>query len=438
MRKQQHRGKYLTIHLFSTCFPNVCDYYSQNSHPTECDCRVRSVAARVLHSSYWTTILRTDSVRGHAVRRPISIASLSVPIVALVIGVAGVITPLGLYDEDGIGEKEVGNFSYIHDTSAFSTSTSPRGLPFSRTCTFMGFHAPCPFTNRTIFLNGTGNRMNYARPPNLTTDIPPLLYEIFSSGTRDIGTTVSNFFDIEWRQLTTTKNQDYNQGRPFAVNLFRQVDSLALDNSIRLIEGLIVDTKSGGIGFRNHTVPQPPDRNVTWQEDILFIEPLTSCVNTNLTIDYTYSMSREDSSSTFNIFDLRLTDRGGFVNSRRGPPEYDYSNPQKQPDLWGRAYFAAYANNFATMAYLNVTNPRTNNTPPFKYLNSTFGQSFPLPPSETFTFYKAASFTGHFGWYLFDQLLDHDDTHYPNPFNITISMFRDICMQVLLSQLVSR
>jgi hypothetical protein len=395
-----------------------------------------SVAAKILQSSHWTTILRTDSVRPHAVRRPVFLASLALPIATVLIAVSSVVTPIGLYDSLEIGKREVGNFSYIRDTSAYFYGTSPRrGYNFSRQCSFRTNPAPCPFTNGTLIFSLSSTTASWDYPDNLTMEIPPVLREVYSSGTRGIGTTVSNFFDIEWRQLTMRNDDDgiVNQGSPYAVNMFRQVDSVALEDSVKLVEGLIVDTHTGGVGFRNHTVPQPLDRNATWQEDILFIEPVTTCVDTNLTFDYTES-ERNFSSNGDGPTDYRLTDRGGFVNFNRTDymsrtyPYYD-SNTQANPDLQGRAYLAAMVNNFYTMLYLNVTNRGNSSTgvKSFQYLNSAMGKSFPLF-TTSLTNYKAATFSNDYGHYLFVTERG-GNMKYPNPFNVTqdLPWFEAIC-----------
>jgi hypothetical protein len=89
------------------------------------------------------------------------------------------------------------------------------------------------------------------------------------------------------------------------------MQSLILNNDTEAVEGLVVDTKQGGIGFRNHTIPMDFKHGATWTEDLLFVEPETVCININLTIDYT--IKRNDT-GTYNIGDVLLTDRGGFAN----------------------------------------------------------------------------------------------------------------------------
>ncbi|RSL78768.1 hypothetical protein CDV31_017252, partial [Fusarium ambrosium] len=144
-------------------------------------------------------------------------------------------------------------------------------------------------------------------------------------------------------------------------------------NATEVVEGLVVDSIKGGVGFRNHTVPPGFSYGVTWEEDLLFVEPETVCVDTNLTLDYTVI-----SANGTTISDVVLTDRGGFINLNQTFPEPDYGNPQVNPDLHGRAYTAAWLHNVYTALYLNVTNPRNQTTGalPWRYLNSVMNQTF--------------------------------------------------------------
>jgi len=52
------------------------------------------------------------------------------------------------------------------------------------------------------------------------------------------------------------------------------------------VDGLIVDLKDGGLGFRNHTIPLGSGQGARWDEDILFVVPETTCVDTNLTLAF--------------------------------------------------------------------------------------------------------------------------------------------------------
>jgi len=106
-------------------------------------------------------------------------------------------------------------------------------------------------------------------------------------------------------------------------------------------------------GLGTITIPAGFQHGATWTEALLFIEPETSCVNTNLTLDFTISAAEHDSAF---ISELFLTDCGGLVNLNHTYPEYNRDNPHKNPDLQSRAYKAAWLNNAWSMAFLNVTN----------------------------------------------------------------------------------
>jgi hypothetical protein len=113
---------------------------------------------------------------------------------------------------------------------------------------------------------------------------------------------------------------------------------LILNNATQAVEGLVVDTQKGGIGFRNHTAPINLPHGATWSEDLLFVEPGTSCVNLNFTLDFQVSVN-DNASSIVDV--VYLTDRGGFVNLNHTYPFYDRSDSQRNPDLPGKAYKVA-------------------------------------------------------------------------------------------------
>lgn len=194
------------------------------------------------------------------------------------------------------------------------------------------------------------------------------------------------------------------------------------------------DTKAGGIGFRNHTVPEGLPHGATWSEDLLFIEPETVCVDTNLTLDFYIP---ETSLSSDMSETLVLTDHGGFANLDKHYPEYDRNDTQANPDLWGRAYKAAWMNNAWTMMYLNITRP---NPGAFSYLDSQIGKRFPIGDGFTSISYDALKITENFGNYLNlpsglsnGTILPQynngkDGPGWDNPFNVTRDNFTDISL----------
>ena len=172
----------------------------------------------------------------------------------ILIAIAGVVTPLGLYQALVPADGTDTPFEYLKDTSPFGYGTPPRSnLSFNRVCGTMG-PIPCPFSDTIAIFSSDGNWYNYSYPYSYDMAIPKVVMDTYSSGV-DNTTTISNYFDIEWRRYLTTSDNDYNNGSTYLVSSFRNMESLILNNATEPVEGLIVDTKKGGIGFRNHTVP---------------------------------------------------------------------------------------------------------------------------------------------------------------------------------------
>ncbi|KAH6666926.1 hypothetical protein B0J14DRAFT_192364 [Halenospora varia] len=391
-----------------------------------------TVAGSALQNSIWPTLLRSDSTLSHGVRKDIWFMSNFITFMALLIGLAGIVTPLGLY-QTLVEEKNVQTpFKYLSDESPFGVGTPPRSnYSLTRSCLGPQMLNPCPFTDTVSIgvLDSTG-KGTFDFPYGYDINVPPVLKEIYSSGTGD-DTTVSNYFDIQWRRYVTTRNERYNNGSTTIIGAFRLFDSMVLRNSYEAFEGVIVDTKHGGIGFRNHTIPPAFKYGAAWTEDILFIEPETVCVDTNITLDYTMSTEQNLSIS---IVDLVLTDRGGFTNLNQTFPEADISDKQKNPDLWMRAYKAAWMTNTFSMLYYNVTTMRNGTTKPFSYLNTKIGKTFAVPYSGVPMTYDALQSDSTFQSHLkLSSKIDNATVFSPadvmnatNPFNIQYRNFSSI------------
>lgn len=178
--------------------------------------------------------------------------------------------------------------------------------------------------------------------------IPESLRKAYSSGS-GYNTTIANYFDIEYRRYQIKLNKedlDINNKSAYLVGTNRVMQSLVLNNKIEPVEGLLVDSKNGSIAFRNHTVPVGFEHGVSWEEDLLFVEPETACVNTNVTLDFEILAAVNDSSAfTYPV----LVDHGGFKNLIQEWPQIDLTNSQSNPKLRERAYKAAWMTNAYTM-----------------------------------------------------------------------------------------
>jgi hypothetical protein len=215
----------------------------------------------------------------------------------------------------------------------------------------------------SFFSNASGSYRQYeGDDPYISSAIPSNITEIFSSGSQGSRNNVAGAFDIEYRSYVVGRDPTRNstprpedgpslyidQGRKRTQGAFHMYESLILNDRIDLVEGLVVDTKVGGIGFRNHTVPSDPGQGSEWSEGLLWIQPDTACVSTNLSIDYTIS-EIPGRTETF------LTDRGGFFALTEDYPYIDLNDSQNRPGLHGRAYKGAVLNNFNIMRFFNTT-----------------------------------------------------------------------------------
>lgn len=387
----------------------------------------RSVVGRTLQKSYWPEALETDATRSHGVPKRILLSAYAVSLITILCTITGIVTPLGLYQALEQSHNKTMPFAYVRDSSPFGIATPPRSnLPFSRTCSQLhGFEQgpiPCPYSDSEVIFSGNFTDYTWEMPYGYNTTVPQIVKDIYSSGTRN-HPSISNFFDIQWRQYTLETDPLKNNGSAFLVGSYRPIITMILNNDIKAIEGLVVDTKTGGVGFRNHTLPQGLSHGAIWTEDLLFIEPETSCVNLNLSIDFTVNMNTTADLNPFT--DLNLVDHGGFAALNTTYPEYDQYDAQNNPVLTARAYKAAFLNNVYSMAYMNITSLRSNvtRTEPFEYMNSHVGKKYPLQ-YDGLEVYDGLSVSSEFGKYL--QIDSGDEKTYPNPFNITSENFDEI------------
>lgn len=219
----------------------------------------RTVAARALEGTHWPDILRSDSVKTHGARKTVVLLTNLITAMTLLIAIAGVVTPLGIYQTLAPADNVQTPFKYLFDASPFGVGTPPRSnFSFNRICytgdTFFSMPIPCPFSDTIAITSTDGNWVNASYPYGYNISIPGTILDIYSSGVGD-NTTISNFFDIQWRQYTITADsrQVFNNGSLYLVSAFRGMQTLGLNNAIEPVEGLIVDTVNGGIGFRNRT-----------------------------------------------------------------------------------------------------------------------------------------------------------------------------------------
>ncbi|KAK5247498.1 hypothetical protein LTR40_011868, partial [Exophiala xenobiotica] len=198
----------------------------------------------------------------------------------------------------------------------------------------------------------------------------------------------------------------------------------------------------GGVGFRKHTVPAGLHYGAEWDEDILFIEPETVCVDMNMTIE----VQIPEIVNTYNgsAPNAYLVDQGGWAKMNITNPYLDpwFEDMQTallndgNPSLQGRAYRAGWVTNVQNMYFFNISKPNTNRT---AYLTSQVGQRFPINTTYSvatkdellFTSF-ASLFTGipsGFDWgngTLEVYNTSFGPQYWNNPWNITSENYTDI------------
>lgn len=339
--------------------------------------------SRFLHSSLWPVILQTDSAATFSSSKFALLVSITRNFVLVLIGVAAIVTPLGLYEGiDESGEAQPETFHYIKDTSPWGFGTPPRpDNQWSRICGSLGLY-PCPNSRKNITVTGDSEGITISGDWYDAT-VPQETVDAMHSGLGNFSDSISSLFDIQWRSYSKTQLErdpvfPINNNSAYMIGAYRPLSTLLLSDTITPIEGLIVDMKNGGIGFRNHSAPVGHPFGSTWEEDVLFVEPESVCVDTNLTLDF--AIPEMKTAYFGSAENLVITDRGGFVNLNQTYPQWNRDNVQDNPELWLRAYKAAWLSNALSMVFMNVT-PFTNETlgtKAFSYLNSSLGKEFTL------------------------------------------------------------
>lgn len=178
------------------------------------------MAGRALQSSYWPDLLRTETARMVGVRLDVILLTKMMRVMAILVAVAGTITPLGLHEQLVPAKAAAATFQYLKDISPYGLGTPPRsGLPLARKCDqgfLWGFPMPCPYSDTVVVYTSDGDTLGADLPYSYDTAIPDYYKDVFSSGTSE-NTTVSNFFDIQWRQWTTRTNEFVNNGSFYPV-----------------------------------------------------------------------------------------------------------------------------------------------------------------------------------------------------------------------------
>jgi hypothetical protein len=354
------------------------------------------------------------------------------PLALGLVAIAAVVTPLGLYD-DIVPSKTPQSvaFAYMQDPGPMGYGTPGRSdLGFTRTCgNLLPLQCPGTTVEITYFENDTYAEANITND-DYDTRIPKVLAELYQSGLEQQPQSVSSFFDIQARYYTYTLQNGVAHGAKYIAAAFRYLSNMVLNNAIEPVEGLVVDTVTGGIAFRNHTAPQGISLGAEWTEDLLWIEPETACADTNISVEFRIPLVNGFTILT-DVANISLVDRGGFANLVQEYPYVNVTDAQNDPNLGGRAYKAAWLVNVYTMLVMNLTRP---NPDAFGYLKSKVGDRYPVNKYQT----PGAKLNGIYATGLWQSLLDPEaymsnytlndapNTNYSNPFGVSYLNYSDI------------
>lgn len=323
----------------------------------------RSVVGRLLNNSSWPTILMTDTAATTRVGKRVVLFSFFSSVGMILWAVVSIITPLGLYENHSHSSYEEVEFGYAPDLQSIGRGTPPRtDYNVSRLCGSVPL-IDCPGQNQGFNFSGDYDPDHYYSNDKawISSAVPTNITKIFSSGSHGNRNLVASAFDIEYRSFVQAANSTFqqelrgleiDQGRKRTQALFRMYESLITKDQVNIVDGLIVDTKVGGIGFRNHTVPIDPGEGSEWTEGLLWIQPETVCVSTNMSIEYTITVSVGEN----NAF---LMDRGGFSGLAIDPPLINFNDTQTRPELFARAHKGATCNNSNLMKLMGISKNKT-------------------------------------------------------------------------------
>ncbi|KAE8369803.1 hypothetical protein BDV27DRAFT_152685 [Aspergillus caelatus] len=326
--------------------------------PEENNAITWSVGTRVLQATIWPSIIGADTSASKRVSWLVFCLGWGITIGQVLVSITGIITPLGLRDRIKPAAATPVPFVYVPDKSPYGLGTPPRpDAPFSRSCGGSGW-VVCPGSNGTDAYFLVNKTIHDIIPNNGTYSarMPYNLTQIFSSATSGTNNTVSGPFDIQYRQVFPRSMDQVDKGEPYIVGSYRVMENLILHDKIEAIEGLIVDSTRGGLGYRNHTVPANLPTGGRWAEDITWLEPLIECVNTNLSIRFTLNYT-DYNGNRVESHNVRLKDRGGFSNLPLKGPRVNIEDMQANPDLRTRATQLAFFHNGMLMWALGLASP---------------------------------------------------------------------------------
>ncbi|KAI5839661.1 hypothetical protein DFP73DRAFT_483705, partial [Morchella snyderi] len=298
-----------------------------------------SVISTLLQNSYLHTVLVSDSTTTTHIARPVLLLYYLGLLSLVLIALSGVITPLGIHEDLKCLDVHGVRFELALDNDSFALGTADRTLyGLTRVCG-AGVEDALAQADFSVSTPARLARRANGKTYRIGSGLPAPLSALFAKASF-YGASVASVLDIQFRNyiILDMERYTFSGGKAYTIGQFRFLETLILTRGHKLIDGLIVDTKSGGggVGFRRHAVPDRARRRfgAIWEETLLWVAPETVCVANNVSLQVT----TDNKGGAVSM----LVDTGGF-RGLAGVAEPDVlADMAGVPDLAGRAWRGAY------------------------------------------------------------------------------------------------
>ena len=214
-----------------------------------------STLSRTLHSTYWPTILGSDSSASTNMSPAVVSAVYLIILTTILVATTTVVTPLGLYDAVVSRRPQSVSFSYAQDMTPFGCGSLPRNdLGFNRICG--SGYISCPGSNFSVIQTDSPDPLthNYEWPYGYYTNISLETQNLWVSGLETMKSSVSSMFDIQWRSYEIRQHnlsniipgrfdytypvvESYDNGLPYVMGGYRPIQNLLSNDDSRSLKG---------------------------------------------------------------------------------------------------------------------------------------------------------------------------------------------------------
>lgn len=263
-----------------------------------------SVFSRLLQRPIWSFLLANDTANSKMVKKSIGWATRFATVTGVLITLAGIITPLGLYNTKS-SIVQMMRLNAVNDVGLLSRAIMNReSYDEARICAdgISIFSYPCPGASVYTTVNGTKTQSTEV-PRNITAKFIRNSFSSYGTGAMDM-----QFRMFDWGVMP-----QFNDGSKFLLGRFAYQQTTIASTGLFASANLIIDrSETPGIGIMNVRVPFL-EVGGNWSRNAFWIEPVTECVNLNVTYDYTLSDANPNTITPL-LSGQTIADHGGFTN----------------------------------------------------------------------------------------------------------------------------